>query len=690
MAATLLTALIGLSTWQIWIDRSRTIDAAYSEVELLSRSLEEHVSAVLSHAEGIFDRAAIQLGPDPTRSTLPAAHMKTLLQHAVRESAAFSSFHLYAADGSPIASSESNLGTARLIYTGTSESGPNGTDGLHIGLPLTLADGKIVLPVWKAWRDAEGRVRGSIAAALSLDYFVSFYISFEQRSIIVGLLRQDMRILIRVPLVANMLGKSSPSAKRISETLPTAPTGRFQADLNPRRLMRLFAYRQVADRPLVALIGIERDQALAEWEARSWGLASIVAGVSLVVIGLVALLWVPLRRLTLSEDRYARATSRSGMAIWELDFETSTLWTSSQWFEELGLTGENTLKRILDNIYPEDLPITLQYIDAMQAGATNATAEFREYRSNRDLRWVRSLGSAQRDKHGRVIRATGLAYDITERKQSEERITALNTELSHRIEEIRQLNEALEHRVKERTRQLQARTADLETANRELESFSYSVSHDLRAPLRAIMSFSEILLREHGGALDEEARRVLGVVIDNGTRMTGLIDALLSLARVGQTEVSFAEVNMEQLARSAAEEALGDAKVELRIRPLPSCMGDSALLRQVWINLLGNAVKYSSTREHPRIEVSASKEDGSIVYAVKDNGVGFDQQYAEKLFGAFQRLHTDKQFSGSGVGLTIVARVIGKHGGRVWAESAPDQGATFYFSLPCVASESTD
>ncbi|HKO87128.1 MAG TPA: ATP-binding protein [Burkholderiales bacterium] len=690
MAATLLTALIGLSTWQIWVDRSRTIEAAYSEVELLSRSLEEHTSAVLGHAEGIFDRAATLLGSDLSRSALTAAQIKEFLRLAAQESAAFSSFHLYAADGSPIASSESNLDTARLVYSGASENGPNGTDDLHIGLPLTLADGKIVLPVWKAWRDSAGRVRGSIGAALSLDYFVDFYISFEERSIIVGLLRQDMRILIRVPLVADMLGKSSPSGQRIGEALPTSPTGRFQADINSRRLMRLFAYRQVADRPLVALVGIERDEALAEWKARSWGLAAIVAAASLVVIGLVALLWVPLQRLTLSEDRYARATSRSGMAIWELDFETNRLWTSEQWFAERGLQGENTLQRILDSIHPEDLGITRQYQEALLAGATNAHAEFREYKSNGDIRWVRSVGSAQRDKRGRVIRATGLVYDITERKQFEERITALNMELSRRIDEIHQLNEALEQRVKERTLQLQTRTADLETANRELESFSYSVSHDLRAPLRAIMSFSEILLREHGSALDDEARRVLGVVIDNGTRMTGLIDALLSLARVGQTEVSFAQINMEKLARSAADEILGDAKVELKIGPLPACMGDSALLRQVWINLLGNALKYSSTREHPTIDVSASKEDGLIVYAVKDNGVGFDQQYAEKLFGAFQRLHTDKQFSGSGVGLTIVARVIGKHGGKVWAESAPDRGATFYFSLPCTAPMSTD
>lgn len=243
---------------------------------------------------------------------------------------------------------------------------------------------------------------------------------------------------------------------------------------------------------------------------------------------------------------------------------------------------------------------------------------------------------------------------------------------------IQQLNADLERRVAERT-------AQLETSNKELEDFTYTVSHDLRTPLRAIDGFSRILEEDYGGKLDDEARRLIGVVRENTRKMGQLIDDLLTFSRLGRNPIAATSINMETLARSALAEidapaAAGRARIE--IHALPEAWGDPAPIKQVWINLLSNAVKFSGKREQPVIEVSGRKNAAEIVYCVKDNGVGFDMKYYDKLFGVFQRLHGNDEFPGTGVGLAIVRRVVSRHGGRAWAEGKMGEGAAFYFSLP--------
>jgi signal transduction histidine kinase len=228
---------------------------------------------------------------------------------------------------------------------------------------------------------------------------------------------------------------------------------------------------------------------------------------------------------------------------------------------------------------------------------------------------------------------------------------------------------------------LATRTTELAAANRELDAFSYSVSHDLRAPLRAVDGFALMLEEDYAGKLDDEGRRLIGVVRANAQRMNQLIDDLLDFSRLGRKEMAREPVDMAQVAREVASEiAPGSAAIE--IAQLPAARGDRSLLKQVWVNLIGNAVKYSSKIENPRVEVGARAEGRLIVYWVRDNGAGFDMKYAGKLFGVFQRLHLPEEFPGTGVGLAIVQRVVSRHGGRVWAEAAPNQGACFYFTLP--------
>lgn len=227
----------------------------------------------------------------------------------------------------------------------------------------------------------------------------------------------------------------------------------------------------------------------------------------------------------------------------------------------------------------------------------------------------------------------------------------------------------------------------LETANRELESFSYSVSHDLRAPVRAISGFATMLREDHRDGLDDEARRKLDIICSQADKMNALIDGLLSYSRLGRADIVADDLDMTGLARRAFDRLLQNADrhgegIEFRLKELPAARGDRGLIEQVWIHLLSNAIKFSSKTDRPIIEVESTTEDDVSVYLVRDNGAGFDPNYQSKLFGLFQRLHDESDFPGTGVGLALVHRIVTRHGGRIWPAAQLDAGATFHFTLP--------
>jgi signal transduction histidine kinase len=331
-----------------------------------------------------------------------------------------------------------------------------------------------------------------------------------------------------------------------------------------------------------------------------------------------------------------------------------------------GMDGYEVARRLKANPATSNIPIIMITVqddrNARLAGLNAGAEEFLTKPVDRAELWLRVRN---------LLRLKSFS-DFLKNHSS-----ILEQEVQARTAEIRRLNETLEQRVAERT-------AQLESVNEELKTFSYSVSHDLRAPLRHVMGFVELLREEAGPSLSEKSLRHLTTISRSAKRMWDLIDDLLSFSLVGRTELQKTDVDLDELVR----ETLGDFQAQTpncvwKIHPLPPVRADRALLRMVLVNLISNAVKFTGARAEAKIEIGCAPNGiGETVIFIRDNGAGFDPKYAGKLFGAFQRLHRQDEFEGTGIGLANVQRIVHRHGGRAWAEGVVDGGATFYFSIP--------
>jgi PAS domain S-box-containing protein len=371
--------------------------------------------------------------------------------------------------------------------------------------------------------------------------------------------------------------------------------------------------------------------------------------------------------LRLSREALGLAQRAGRIGAWDRDVTTGRSTWTTQLEEVFGVepgTYNDSSQMWPNLVHPDDLPDVDKAVAASLQEASHFSSEFRIIRPDGKQRWISARGNVMRDGEGRPNRMVGINIDITEQKMAEE--------------QIRMLNATLESRVAERTR-------DLSNANRELESFSYSVSHDLRAPLRTIDGFSLALLEDCSDKLDDTGKGHLQRIRTAAQRMGMLIDNLLNLSRVTRAQLTAQKFDLSAVVTSVAQELQAtqpERQIHWHIQPGISATGDAQLIRVAIENLLNNAWKFTSRRASASIEFGRSETNGSSAFFVKDDGAGFNPAYADRLFETFQRLHGTAEFPGTGVGLATVRRIIDRHGGRIWAESSVDHGATFFFTLP--------
>jgi PAS domain S-box-containing protein len=329
--------------------------------------------------------------------------------------------------------------------------------------------------------------------------------------------------------------------------------------------------------------------------------------------------------------------------------------------ELYGWTDKQAIGRRSQELLQTIFPTPLEDIRAELLRTDRWEGELKKTKADGTQVVVASRWSLRRDEQERPVAVLETNNDITERKRREEEIQGLNQELAKR-------------------------SADLESINKELEAFAYSISHDLRAPLRHMAGYTELLQKKASSVVDEKSNRYMAMILESAKRMGNLIDDLLAFSRIGRAETQKTLVSLAQLVKEALAEVRQDAEgrdIAWKISSLPDFYGDRSMLRVVLVNLIANAVKFTRTRLRAEIEIGcADGNTDQLIIFVRDNGVGFDMRYVHKLFGVFQRLHPSDEFEGTGIGLATVQRIINRHGGKVWAEGSVDSGATFYFSAP--------
>ncbi len=491
------------------------------------------------------------------------------------------------------------------------------------------------------------------------------------------LTRDNPEQLVRIGRIQSMVERRMEVARQLAKTSPNSDQRELVQDLTTRYPIRgLIEELQSSEEKLLAQRTATFQKQQRQGEFISWTALAI----QLSLLALV--LWLLYRQAghrAAAERASLRSAARAASVLHTvrepivlLDRDLKVQLHNPAFAELYGLDEESSEVRPLDSIGDgawSDAVVRQRLTDVLLRGRELWDYEHEQRTADDQVRTM--LINARRmplpDKDDEVVLMT--VSDVTVQRAVQQRVEELNRQLEGKVEQVSEVN-------------------------RELEAFSYSVSHDLRAPLRHIGGFSDKLARHLGEEADEKSLHYLGVISNSARRMAALIDDLLVYSRLGRAAMRMQAVDMQSLVadtramldanlQSEAEETGVPRQVEWKIAPLPILVSDENMMRQVWLNLLGNAIKYSSNRDPARIEVEYQQQpDGGHLFTVRDNGAGFDMAYAAKLFGVFQRLHKASEYPGTGIGLASVRRVLTRHGGRIWAESAVDQGASFHFLLP--------
>ena len=396
-------------------------------------------------------------------------------------------------------------------------------------------------------------------------------------------------------------------------------------------------------------------------------------------------------QLSQMAERKLLAARAGGVGIWDYDVVNNRLVWDDQMFALYGITQDQfsgTHAAWRAGLHPEDRQRCDQEVRMALQGERDYDTEFRVLWPDGTIRTLRGLGAVRRDAAGQPTQVIGTNWDVTAQKQAAEQLQQTNEELTTKGLELEAevaVRRAAEQRALDLNDQLALRVTELGAVNAEIESFSYTVSHDLRAPLRQVVGFAHSLQKTAGDRLDPRAAEYIPLIQGAATRMGQLIDDLLEFSGLGRTAVHCGPVQLQSLAeqaRQVLQPAMDGRIVRWKIGPLPEVQGDAAMLRQVLMNLLDNALKFTRPRAEAEIAVGCAITPHECIVSVADNGVGFDDRHAEQLFGVFQRLHGRDEFEGTGIGLASVRRIIQRHGGRTWAASRLGQGTTVFFALP--------
>jgi PAS domain S-box-containing protein len=534
------------------------------------------------------------------------------------------------------------------------------------------ATGKRMIYLARRRNRTDGSFAGTVFAGIEIEKFAQMLSAIDVDAHGALALRDgELALITRQPASGNaaltMGAKgASPELKQMIDAGQSA--GTFFAVPSPDDVDRAVSFRRVSGYPLYVIVALAKDDYLAQWRRDAAQLAWLVVvliATSVVLSWLIYRNWNRLtgavQALRRSEDKFAKMFHASPIPINLCRLEDGCyLDVNDTFIRTYGWSRDELVGRtsVEAGIWQSSAD-RQRWTENLAAHGRSKDFEVTMRAREGELRTV--LFSAEKLELDGEQCVLGLAYDITERKRMEAEIHALNDQLERRV--------AL-------------RTAELERANRDLDAFSYSISHDLRAPLRAISGFADMLKHHHAPVLDAQGHDLLLRISSNTQRMAAMIEHLLDFSRSSRCGLTLQQIDLVALAHDVVGE-IGPAygRASVHIGPLPSVTGDGSLLRQVFQNLIGNAFKYSAKVDAPRIEIGTrAAQDGTVIF-VQDNGAGFEMKYAQRLFTVFQRFHSQAQFAGTGVGLAIVKSIVERHGGRVWADSTPNAGATFYFTL---------
>ena len=682
--------LVTLQAYDLWREREAVIASTGARTEMLARVLEEHARQTLQRVEARLTVTRNVLRPAGDLGRLAPDELRALLLPLAPASGQIKALvvigpdgRFLASTGPPGASAGLNAGDNDYFTAHRDAKSGARTPGMFIAAPVKgRPDGKWVLPATMRLETPAGDFAGVLMAVVDQEYLGRFYASLE-----VGpnggvtLFTRQARIVARWPFVEGLMGRAWNDTPMFREHLAKADAGTVRQVVVADGVERIYSYRALKDYPVVVYLGLSLSDSLAGWRNE-------VGRQALILLFILAVTWQAARMLlqqldlreqselafARSEARFRSLTELSVDWYWEQDQAFRFTFFSSGY--EAGARKASAASVIGKRRW-EQGGLGLSDVEwSSHRAVLEAHLPFRELELTRldaagaPLSFLVS-GEPVFDATGQFTGYRGVGRDVTEARDAQRKISELNASLEARVAE---------------------RTAELDSAVQELESFCYTLAHDMRAPLRTVTSFASLVLEDHGAVLPESARADLERIAQGARAMGAQLDELLAFARLAREPVHRGRVNMAVLAREvcAAERMRSPGRaVALSIGDLPDSDADAAKVREALRHLVSNAFKFTARRDPARVTITAlpERENGQVVYVVRDNGIGFDMRYAARLFGVFQRMHTEPEYQGIGAGLAIVKRIISLHGGRVWAEARVGEGASFYFALPAADPE---